>query len=172
MTEIDLPRRLNGMETNKSARENELLSIRKEEVKRITSTMSPFLSYDNENMLYSQLAHLTKCAFMLGQFPDSPYLQEGRNSLRAKAKDALMFVGDKDRYEFIKEMRTLTCVDADEALEKIYILLQMIDADQEQLKLNLIGDIRALLNTSVLHGNEIPAKTKEPRWEINGVSTW
>lgn len=160
------------MTTIKSERENELLATRKNEVERITKEMSPFLSYDNEKTLYCQLAHLTKCSFMLGQFPNSPYLQEGRNSIGAKAKNLFTLVGDKDRYEFIREMRTLTCVDADEALEKVYVLLQMIDADQEQLKMHLIGDIRALLQTSVAHGNEIPAATKEPRWEINGVSTW
>lgn len=160
------------METTKNTRETEMLNIRKEEVKRITNTAAPFLSSDNEDTLYCRLAHLTKCAFMLGQFPDSPYLQEGRNTLSAKAKSAMMRFADKDRYEFITEMQTLTCVDADEALDKVYDLLQFIDADQEQLKMNVIGDIRALLNTSVAHGKEIPAATKEPRWEINGVSTW
>lgn len=160
------------METNKSTREDELFNVRKNEVERMTKVIAPFLSATNEGMFYCQMAHLTKCAFMLGQFPTSPYLQEGRNSLSTKVKDALMLIGDKDRYEFIKEMRTLTCVDADEALEKVYVLLQLIDADQEQLKMHLIGDIRALLTASVAHGAEIPAKTKEPRWEINGVSTW
>lgn len=160
------------MTTTENIRENELLEIRKNEVERITKVMSPFLSYDNENKLYCKLAHLTKCAFMLGQFPDSPYLQEGRNSLTEKVKMFFLSFTDVERYVFNRVLRQYTAVDADEAIQEVYSLLWLIDADQHVIRKEIVRDIRALLQTSVAHGNEIPAKTKEPRWEINGVSTW